>query len=73
MNEITTVIYDIVESFLLALGLNPSHVRSVRIGPNQIDLELYALNEDGAKHVDLSTGDPAVVKRQMLISRSRQR
>lgn len=59
--------YETIESFLIALGLEPNFVRKLTLTPNSVEVELFAKDEDGAKHVDLSTGEPTTEKHEWTI------
>ncbi len=54
--------YEVVESLMFALGLEPKNVREVTLSARDrsVTITTYRLDPDGSKFVDPDTGQPAV-------------
>jgi hypothetical protein len=68
MTPITVRSFDLVAPICKALDLgDPNLVRKITLTPTRVTVELFLLNENGMKYVDLTTGEPATEERSIPV------
>jgi hypothetical protein len=64
MTAVTVSSYDLIVPICEALDLgDPNLIRKVTITPTMVEVDIFLLNENGMKYVNLATGEPATEKR----------
>jgi hypothetical protein len=60
--------YSLILPIVEALDLgDPDLIRSLKLTPTKVEVEFFKLNDDGAKHIDLETGEVVTTTRVIQV------